>query len=139
MQRLSEQPHVVKIRGAYEDATAVHLVMELCEGGELFHRIVRKGHYSEREAARLMKTVVEVVDACHSVGVMHRDLKPENFLFDSEEEGAALKATDFGLSVFYKPGCFFGFLSCSSNLSSFYVYVWCLFLHDFMTWIQNLK
>ncbi|VVA35761.1 PREDICTED: calcium-dependent [Prunus dulcis] len=41
-----------------------------------------------------------VVEACHSLGVMHRDLKPENFLFDSEEEDAALKATDFGLSVF---------------------------------------
>jgi calcium-dependent protein kinase len=104
MRRLSEQPHVVKIRGAYEDAAAVHLVMELCEGGELLHRIVRKGHYSEREAAKLMKTVVEVVDACHSHGVMHRDLKPENFLFDRDDEAAALKATDFGLSVFYKPG-----------------------------------
>ncbi|KAE8126173.1 hypothetical protein FH972_020916 [Carpinus fangiana] len=107
MQRLSEQPHVVKIRGAYEDAAAVHLVMELCEGGELFQRIVRKGHYSEKEAAKLMKTVVEVVDACHSLGVMHRDLKPDNFLFDSDEEGATLKATNFGLSVFYKPGQIF--------------------------------
>ncbi|GFP81364.1 calcium-dependent protein kinase 6 [Phtheirospermum japonicum] len=36
--------------------------------------------------------------------VMHRDLKPENFLFDSADEDAKLKATDFGLSVFYKPG-----------------------------------
>ncbi|KAM2049914.1 hypothetical protein ACFX1T_008258 [Malus domestica] len=34
---------------------------------------------------------------------MHQDLKLENFLFDSEEEDAALKAMDFGLSVFYKP------------------------------------
>ncbi|XP_062158251.1 calcium-dependent protein kinase SK5-like [Alnus glutinosa] len=107
MRRLSEQPHVVKIRGAYEDAAAVHLVMELCEGGELLRRIVRKGNYSEREAAKLMKTVVEVVDACHSHGVMHRDLKPENFLFDRDDEAAALKATDFGLSVFYKPGQIF--------------------------------
>ncbi|KAI4389390.1 hypothetical protein MLD38_001620 [Melastoma candidum] len=35
---------------------------------------------------------------------MHRDLKPENFLFESKGEDARLKATDFGLSVFYKPG-----------------------------------
>jgi hypothetical protein len=33
-------------------------------------------------------------------------LKPENFLFTSAEEDAALKATDFSLSVFYKPGTF---------------------------------
>lgn len=104
MHHLSEHPHVVRIRGTYEDFASVHLVMELCEGGELFDRIVKKGHYSEREAAKLTKTIVGVVEACHSLGVMHRDLKPENFLFDTVDEDAALKATDFGLSVFYKPG-----------------------------------
>ncbi|XWS41204.1 hypothetical protein CRYUN_Cryun17cG0060600 [Craigia yunnanensis] len=103
MHHLSEHPHVVRIRGTYEDQFSVHLVMELCEGGELFDRIVKKGHYSEREAAKLIKTIVGVVEICHSLGVMHRDLKPENFLFDTVEEDAALKATDFGLSVFYKP------------------------------------
>ncbi|XP_061369880.1 calcium-dependent protein kinase SK5 [Gastrolobium bilobum] len=104
MHHLSEHPHVVRIDGTYEDALAVHLVMELCEGGELFDRIVQKGHYSERQAAKLIKTIVEVVESCHSLGVMHRDLKPENFLFDTVDEDAKLKATDFGLSVFYKPG-----------------------------------
>ncbi|XP_059453522.1 calcium-dependent protein kinase SK5-like isoform X2 [Corylus avellana] len=103
MHHLSEHPHVVRIRGTFEDSVAVHLVMELCEGGELFDRIVKKGHYSEREAAKLLKTILGVVEACHSLGVMHRDLKPENFLFSSVEEDAALKTTDFGLSVFYKP------------------------------------
>ncbi|KAJ1404999.1 Serine/threonine-protein kinase, active site [Sesbania bispinosa] len=104
MHHLSEHPHVVRIEGTYEDSSAVHLVMELCEGGELFDRIVQKGHYSERQAAKLIKTIVEVVESCHSLGVMHRDLKPENFLFDTVDEDAKLKATDFGLSVFYKPG-----------------------------------
>ncbi|TKY73745.1 Calcium-dependent protein kinase SK5 [Spatholobus suberectus] len=104
MHHLSEHPNVVRIHGTYEDPSSVHLVMELCEGGELFDRIVQKGHYSERQAAKLIKTIVEVVEACHSLGVMHRDLKPENFLFDTVEEDAKLKTTDFGLSVFYKPG-----------------------------------
>ncbi|XP_068662083.1 calcium-dependent protein kinase 24-like [Aristolochia californica] len=104
MHHLSEHPNVVRIKGAYEDPVFVHLVMELCAGGELFDRIVQKGHYSERKAAQLIKTIVGVVEACHSLGVMHRDLKPENFLFASSEEDAALKTTDFGLSVFYKPG-----------------------------------
>ncbi|KAL4279188.1 hypothetical protein GQ457_03G029110 [Hibiscus cannabinus] len=107
MHHLSENPSVVQIKGTYEDAVFVHLVMELCAGGELFDRIVAKGHYSELEAAKLLKTIVGVVEACHSLGVMHRDLKPENFLFDSPADDAVLKATDFGLSVFYKPGqCF---------------------------------
>ncbi|KAM0940509.1 putative protein kinase CAMK-CDPK family [Dioscorea sansibarensis] len=78
MHHLSEHANVVRIRGAYEDALFVHLVMELCAGGELFDRIIQKGHFSEREAAQLIKTIVAVVESCHSLGVMHRDLKPEN-------------------------------------------------------------
>lgn len=33
-----------------------------------------------------------------------RDLKPENFLLESKSDDALIKCTDFGLSVFYKPG-----------------------------------
>ncbi|KAK9162151.1 hypothetical protein Syun_003053 [Stephania yunnanensis] len=104
MHHLSEHPNVVRIKGTYEDSLFIHLVMELCAGGELFDRIVHKGHYTEKKAVEIIKTIVGVVEGCHSLGVMHRDLKPENFLFAGVEEEAALKATDFGLSVFYKPG-----------------------------------
>jgi calcium-dependent protein kinase len=38
---------VVHLEGAYEDDTHVHIVMELCRGGELFHKMGRR-HYSER-------------------------------------------------------------------------------------------
>ncbi|KAL5139509.1 Calcium-dependent protein kinase 11 [Glycine soja] len=104
MHHLSEHPNVARVQGSYEDKFAVHLVMEMCRGGELFYRITQKGHYSEKEAAKLMKTIVGVVEACHSLGVIHRDLKPENFLFDSHSETATIKVIDFGFSVFYKPG-----------------------------------
>uniref|UniRef100_A0A453M0A8 non-specific serine/threonine protein kinase n=1 Tax=Aegilops tauschii subsp. strangulata TaxID=200361 RepID=A0A453M0A8_AEGTS len=104
MYHLAGHPNVISIRGAYEDAVAVHLVMELCAGGELFDRIVQKGHYTERKAAELARVIVGVVEVCHSMGVMHRDLKPENFLFVDQTEEAALKTIDFGLSVFFRPG-----------------------------------
>jgi calcium-dependent protein kinase len=51
----------VTLKDTYEDDSAVHLVMELCEGGELFDRIVARGHYTERAAAAVTKTIVEVV------------------------------------------------------------------------------
>ncbi|EAZ43505.1 hypothetical protein OsJ_28121 [Oryza sativa Japonica Group] len=97
---------VVRLREACEDAAdgSVHLVMELCEGGELFDRIVARGHYSERAAANIFRTIVDVVQLCHSNGVIHRDLKPENFLFANKSEDSPLKVIDFGLSVFFKPG-----------------------------------
>ncbi|CAN4126355.1 unnamed protein product [Withania somnifera] len=104
MHHLAGHPHVISIKGAYEDAAAVHLVMEYCAGGELFDRIIQRGHYTERKAAELTRTIVGVVETCHSLGVMHRDLKPENFLFVDQKEESLLKTIDFGLSIFFKPG-----------------------------------
>ncbi|XP_041997065.1 calcium-dependent protein kinase 20-like isoform X2 [Salvia splendens] len=104
MRKLPKHPNIVSLKDAYEDDHAVHLVMELCEGGELFDRIVSRGHYTERAAAAVTRTIVEVIQVCHEHGVMHRDLKPENFLFANMKETAALKAIDFGLSVFFHPG-----------------------------------
>ncbi|KAF9680772.1 hypothetical protein SADUNF_Sadunf06G0156300 [Salix dunnii] len=105
MHHLEGHPNVIKIVNAYEDAVAVHVVMELCSGGELFDRIVHRGHYTEKQASELARLIVGVVEACHSLGVMHRDLKPENFLFVSQEEESPLKTIDFGLSVFFRPEC----------------------------------
>eukprot|EP00252_Welwitschia_mirabilis_P021500 TRINITY_DN5531_c0_g1_i1.p1 TRINITY_DN5531_c0_g1~~TRINITY_DN5531_c0_g1_i1.p1 ORF type:complete len:532 (+),score=105.41 TRINITY_DN5531_c0_g1_i1:987-2582(+) len=104
MNSLPKHPNIVSLRATYEDENAVHIVMELCEGGELFDRIVARGHYTERAAAAVTRTIVEVVQMCHKHGVMHRDLKPENFLFANKKENSALKAIDFGLSVFFRPG-----------------------------------
>ncbi|WOL01843.1 calcium-dependent protein kinase 2-like isoform X1 [Canna indica] len=104
MYHLAGQPNIVELKGTYEDKQSVHLVMELCGGGELFDRIIERGHYTERAAAALLRTIVQIVHTCHSMGVIHRDLKPENFLLLNREEDAPLKATDFGLSVFFKEG-----------------------------------
>lgn len=61
MRHLPSHPNIVKLKDTYEDDGAVHLVMELCAGGELFDRIVARGHYTERAAAAVTKTIVEVV------------------------------------------------------------------------------
>lgn len=67
MKHLPEHPNIVTLKDTYEDDNAVHLVMELCEGGELFDRIVSRGHYTERAAAVVTRTIVEVVQVriCH--------------------------------------------------------------------------
>ncbi|KAH7690048.1 Non-specific serine/threonine protein kinase protein [Dioscorea alata] len=103
LQHLTGQPNIVEFKGAYEDENSVHLVMELCEGGELFDRIIAKGTYSEKEAAALCRDIVNVVHVCHFMGVIHRDLKPENFLL-VKRDTSEIKATDFGLSVFIEEG-----------------------------------
>ena len=104
MHHLTGHPNIVELKGAYEDRNGVHLVMELCAGGELFDRIIAKGKFTEKEAASVCRTIVGVIETCHSLGVIHRDLKPENFLLLNKDEDSPIKTTDFGLSVFFKQG-----------------------------------
>jgi len=104
--QLGTNPHIVTLLEAFEDRHKVHLVMELCEGGELFDRILARKHYSEKAASMVVKTILEVVQFCHQNHIAHRDLKPENFLFvDSKfiEEGGNVKSIDFGFSTTFKP------------------------------------
>eukprot|EP00897_Mesotaenium_endlicherianum_P007487 jgi/Mesen1/6767/ME000346S05941 len=100
----SASPHVASLVATYEDESHVHLVMELCTGGMLYDSITARGYYSERQAAALLRNMVQIVQYVHDRGVIHRDYKLENFLLASPAEGAPLTAIDFGLSTFFKPG-----------------------------------
>lgn len=50
-----EAAAVVRLREACDDT--VHLVMELCVGGQLLYRIVTHGHYSEQAAGTIIGVV----------------------------------------------------------------------------------
>ncbi|KAJ7550726.1 hypothetical protein O6H91_07G114800 [Diphasiastrum complanatum] len=105
MRQLVGQPNIVELKDVYEDHTWVHLVMELCEGGELFDSIVHKKVYSEKEAAAICKTLMEALAYCHKCGVIHRDLKPENILLaKGPDQTNVVKLADFGLAVNFRPG-----------------------------------
>ncbi|GMH39496.1 hypothetical protein BSKO_07394 [Bryopsis sp. KO-2023] len=104
LHHLGGHQNVIGFKGVFEDRTKIHLVMELCTGGELFDRIVDRGHYSEKDAAQVVRSMLRVVAHCHNLGVIHRDLKPENFLLADRSDNAELKAIDFGLSVYFKEG-----------------------------------
>ncbi|EFJ17487.1 calcium dependent protein kinase 28 [Selaginella moellendorffii] len=103
---LSGHENVVQFHAAFEDDEFVYIVMELCEGGELLDRILAKkeGRYTEKDAAVIVRQMLRVVARCHLNGVVHRDLKPENFLFKSQQDDSLLRAVDFGLSDFIRPG-----------------------------------
>lgn len=99
-----DHPNIIKLVDVFEDDKYLHLVTELCTGGELFDRIIEKtksaeGHYSEADAAVIIKSCLNAIEYCHTVhNICHRDLKPENFLFETPAADAPLKIIDFGLS-----------------------------------------
>lgn len=47
-------PNIIKLYQVFEDSRNLHLVTELCTGGELFDRIIDRGHYTEADAAVLV-------------------------------------------------------------------------------------
>jgi calcium-dependent protein kinase len=99
-----KHPNIIELFEVYEDERYLHLVTEVCSGGELFDRIIAKtqseeGHFSEHDAAMLVHDILDAIRYCHDEkGIVHRDLKPENFLFLTEAEDAPVKIIDFGLS-----------------------------------------
>ncbi|XVF10683.1 hypothetical protein REPUB_Repub07fG0203600 [Reevesia pubescens] len=104
MTRLSGHPNVVDLKAVYEDEDFVHLVMELCAGGELFHRLEKYGRFSEFEARVIFKHLMQVVKYCHDNGIVHRDLKPENILLATKSSTSPIKLADFGLATYIKQG-----------------------------------
>lgn len=104
MTRLSGHPNVVDLKAVYEEEDCVHLVMELCAGGELFHKLEKHGRFSEPKAREFFRHLMQVVVYCHDKGVIHRDLKPENILLSSKSSSSPIKLADFGLATYIRPG-----------------------------------
>lgn len=104
LQRL-HHPSIIKPREVYEDAEYLHIITDLCTGGELFDKIIETGTrgFAEVEASRIVHQILTAVSYMHSRGVVHRDLKPENILFENNNNGihSPIKIVDFGLARRY--------------------------------------
>lgn len=107
--RILDEVKILKIIGAHSgivslvdvDETlmsSIRLVLELCEGGELYDRIQQKKYYPEPEAKTCCQNLLEAVAYIHHKGIMHRDLKPENILLASKASDTDVKISDFGLA-----------------------------------------
>ena len=100
MKIITELNHqnVIKVHEMCESNEYFLIIMEYCEGGELFNYIVENQRLSEEETAYFFYQLINGIEYIHSKGIVHRDLKPENLLLD---ENKVLKIIDFGLSNFY--------------------------------------
>jgi len=97
-----DHPHVARLMGVYESKREISMVMECCEGGELYSRLQNKGIFTEEEAARATWQMLLAVNYLHKEGIVHRDLKLENFLYERKDNDF-IKLIDFGFSnVFQK-------------------------------------
>lgn len=95
--RSIEHPNIVSLVDVYETENEIQLVMEYCSGGELFEAINSSRSYSEKEAAKIISSLLSALSYLHSIGIVHRDVKPENILLFTNKDGDLdVKLSDFG-------------------------------------------
>lgn len=106
--RLLDHPNILRFRESFEDRKYLYLVLELCEGGELFDHIATSGCFTELIAAACVKQMTLALNYLHQNRIMHRDLKPENWLLGAKPKKRGslelLKLIDFGLARRFQPG-----------------------------------
>mmetsp|Transcript_18520 Transcript_18520/g.29387 ORF Transcript_18520/g.29387 Transcript_18520/m.29387 type:complete len:372 (+) Transcript_18520:142-1257(+) len=96
--RVISHPNIVKLYDVFDSRSKMCLVLDLLEGGELFDRIIEKGHFSEKDAQASFTQMCQALEYLHANQIVHRDLKPENLLFATKANESAIKLIDFGLA-----------------------------------------
>jgi len=98
-------PNIIAIQEIFDTEKILYIVLELVTGGELFDRIVEKGHFTEEECKKYFTQILDALHYLHGKGIAHRDLKPENILF-ANKKYETVKLSDFGLSRITGDGSF---------------------------------
>ena len=93
--------NIIKLYEVMETPQKIYLVMEYCDGGELFDYIVSKQHLSEKQACVFFQEIIDALTYLHSQNIVHRDVKPENILLESFGKTMTCKLIDFGISRTY--------------------------------------
>lgn len=96
--------HVVSMYELYETPKCLWIILELVEGGDLFHHLAETPEYSEQDASLHMRQMLSGVHYLHTLGVVHRDLKLDNVLLSSKKRMCDVKLADFGLSALIRLG-----------------------------------
>jgi len=111
-----QHPNIVSLIDVFETENEIQLVMEYCPGGELFDAVLGKKNlalhgcssnycgYSEKDAAKIISSLLRALRYLHFLGIVHRDVKPENILLMSSEDGETdVKLSDFGTARVLHP------------------------------------
>jgi serine/threonine protein kinase len=103
--KMLEHPNILCLHRFFSDNVSHHLVMHLCEGGDLRSRLKQR-HLAESEARLCVEHILCALHYIHSKSVIHRDLKPANFLLarDGPVLGNTVQVADFGFSRYLEPG-----------------------------------
>lgn len=102
-----DHPNIISLRQLFDKNDFYFLIMEYCDGGEIFNKIIEYTYFSEQLARHVFVQLLLAVEYLHSKHIAHRDIKPENLLFRAipyrlrswEEFEKSKRASDDGTKV----------------------------------------
>ena len=89
-------PNIVPVFEADQDGSVSFMVFEYVTGPTLTDLLKKRGKLPQREAAALMRDVLDAIATAHAQGIVHRDLKPSNILMDAQGRPRVM---DFGIAA----------------------------------------
>ncbi|KAI5612323.1 caM kinase-like vesicle-associated protein isoform X2 [Silurus asotus] len=98
--KMVNHPNILKLIDAFETRKEFYIIQELATGGDVFDWILDQGNYTERDASRVIRQVLEAVAYLHSLNIVHRNLKLENLMYYTENNHNKVVLRDFYLSRF---------------------------------------
>ncbi|KAM9905853.1 hypothetical protein OXX69_007025 [Metschnikowia pulcherrima] len=94
--------NIVKLYEVIKTETQLWMVLEYCEGNELYYHIYEQRRLDSTSCKNLFYQIAEAIRYVHSLNLSHRDLKLENILM-ADEERTVVKLTDFGFVREFNP------------------------------------
>eukprot|EP00347_Sterkiella_histriomuscorum_P016975 403351138 len=89
-----DHPLVMNYQEIYEDKDYLYFVCEYMQGGELYDAMVARGNYNEKDAALIIKQLLQALAFLHQKNIVHRNIRAGNILFEDPKE-INLKLIDF--------------------------------------------
>lgn len=86
-------PNIIKIHDVIKSKEHIHLVLDYCDGGDLYNFIRKNGKIQENIAKYFYTQISNGLYYLWKNNLIHRDLKPHNILLSSSGN---IKITDFG-------------------------------------------
>ncbi|KAJ8337399.1 hypothetical protein SKAU_G00386190 [Synaphobranchus kaupii] len=93
--------HLVQLHTAFITPRYLVLILELCQGQELFYHLAERDLYGEMHVQAFLQQILSVANYMHRRRIAHLDLKSGNILVTQR---SVLKLVDLGSAHVFTPG-----------------------------------
>lgn len=116
-----DHENIVATYDVFDTRDNLFIVMEYMPGGMLYDILANEGYFSEKNAAAVMRDLLQAVKCLHENDIVHRDIKPENVLALNKTWPLKVKLADFGLADFVLENSFGEKSTCGMYGTPFFV------------------